>query len=150
MYFDDYALESEDRKSLLRQTQSNIVENIHYWLQPIKPAPKMFDQTELKPTDASQVIKYVENQAKFLKEQTSYLEAHSSSIISNNFPVADLRQSSVTKFLADFTVPNIKVIDQEKALFSIDSYYSPYYEAIRVYDGTIQFLRSVIDDIAQT
>jgi len=147
MYFSEYESEADDLKSMLRRTQSNIVENIHYWLQPIKPAPKMFDQAELKPTVASEVVQFIDDQAKFLEEQMTYLAAHTDATISSNFATAGLRGKNISDFLSDLALAEINVADQEHALFSVDGHLSPYYEAIRIYDDKIQFLRSIIDDI---
>jgi len=147
VYFGDHESKSDTVKAELRRTQSNVVENIHYWLKPIKPAPERFQYTEMEVIDLVEKMSFIQDQAEYLEGQMQYLAAHEHCQIAPDSKTGNFKGRSISGLLDELKLPVVLIAVRESGLYLIDGHLSPYYEAIRKQDETIQSLRRIIDSI---
>ena len=70
VYWPEYAFLANDVQRRLRQQRQNVVEAIHYYLQPVKPCPKLIQKESLITEDPHE---YISKQQGVLLEQQDWL-----------------------------------------------------------------------------
>ncbi|WP_051540801.1 methyltransferase domain-containing protein [Ahrensia sp. 13_GOM-1096m] len=147
LYFKEYENCDEDYLRDCRKRYLGVVESIHYWLKPIKPAPTYFDNTTMEKQTAEDIIKFINGQQEYLKNQIDWLQNLKDKNFSNSHPVEKLKNKNVGSYLDEILIPNAVLLNSNSALYTLEGMICPYHEVVRNYDKTIQSIRVCIDDI---
>ena len=143
-YFKEYVDKTYKEKCLLRQSKLNVVENITYWLQAIKPAPNLITKSSY----------YTESFFNKICEQKAYLDFQLK-YLNNQISLLESRKIKYDQSLGSLNTKNIPLynrigdlyIDDEGILYPSIDIFQRYHTLIQENQKVIDYLQKIIDNL---